>query len=246
VRHPVALFALERFARAALDLESEGLNWLAYARAMDGPTDSAVPPHQGVLLFLGLGGAFGDRTRLDSSDRNPFDERARSLVLPFIEGCLREHDPDTKLVYPTPGISVNLMAWLAAAKAQYPSRLGIGIRPDCGTWFAVRAAVVTNLPGPAEAWLRERFPGLDPGSESPCASCDETPCERACPAGAIDTSFHLLRCVDQRLLPDSPCAPRCDARLACPVGRDFRYREAHLAHHYGASLKMLQRWRDGN
>jgi epoxyqueuosine reductase len=246
VRTSIAPFALERFAEAVLDLESEGLNWLAYARAIDGPVDSAVAPHQGVLLFLGMGGAFGDRTRIGSSAPNPFDERARSLVLPFIEDRLLGHDPDTKLVYPSSGTSVNLMAWLAGAKAQYPSRLGIGIRPDCGTWFAVRAAVATNLPGAAESWLLDRYPALDPDSESPCARCDETPCVRACPATAIDTSFHLLRCVEQRLSPDSACAPRCDARLACPVGSNFRYGESQVAYHYGVSLKMLQRWRNGN
>lgn len=236
-----------RFARAVEELDRAGLNWLAYARASEGPPETVVGPHQGVLLFLGTGGAFGSQTRLESpkATPEPFDERARGLVLPFIDDCLLAHDPEAKLVYPGPSPSVNLMAWLTAAKAQYPSRLGIGIRPDCGTWFAVRAAVVTHLTGAAETWLGKRYPKLDLSALSPCARCEAAPCVRACPADAVETSFHLLRCVEQRLLPDSTCAPRCAARLACPVGVEHRYPEAQLGYHYGVSLTMLQRWRNG-
>ena len=45
----------------------------------------------------------------------------------------------------------------------------------CGTWFAVRAAVATNLPSAAEGWLLERYPALNPDSESPFS---ESPCVR--------------------------------------------------------------------
>lgn len=245
MRYSSVPFDIESFVRAVGELENDGINWLAYARANEGPTDTIVRPAQGVLLLLAMGRDFGARTPFDSLSAHPFDERARGLVLPFISDHLLAHDPETQLVYPSGATRVDLMAWLTAAKAQYPSRLGIGLRPDCGTWFAVRAAVVTNLTDPAEAWLRERYPALDLSKDSPCVRCDGTPCVNACPAAAIDTSFHLLRCVDQRLLPESTCAPRCDARLACPVGAEHRYPDAQLGYHYGVSLKMLRRWRDG-
>lgn len=242
VRHPDAAFLLERFVQAVDDLHGAGLNWLAYARATEGPADAAVRPHQGVMLLLGLGGAFGQSTRYESSESDAFDERARKLVLPFISDHLEPHDPHTRLVYPSAAVHIHLMAWLSVARAQFPSRLGIGIRPDCGTWFAVRAAVVTDLPTAAETWLRSRYPAVDLTADSPCTQCQHTPCVQACPATAIGASFDLESCVGHRLVPDSSCATRCHARLACPVGAEFRYPEPQIAYHYGVSLTMLRRW----
>lgn len=229
------------FAEAALHLETEGLNWLAYADAAAGPPDAEIAPHQGVLLLLGLGGTFAERTVFDNGSPNPIDEQAIGLVAPFVEQVLRPNDAAARLVYPQANRSVNLMAWLSAAKAQYPSRLGIGIRPDCGSWFAVRAAVVTHLPDATRRWLTDYYPPLD-AAATPCDECRERPCESACPASAPGANFNLDRCMTQRLTTGSVCGDRCAARLACPVGANFRYPEALLTYHYGVSLKMLQRW----
>lgn len=229
------------FTQGVLRLATEGLNWLAYADADAGPADPAIEAHQGVLLFLGLGGTFGERTAYDGGTANPFDERALELVAPFIEQVLLTYDQQARLVYPQTATRVNLMAWLTAAKAQYPSRLGIGIRPDCGTWFAVRAAVVTQLPEAARHWLREHYPPLD-AAVTPCDECRDRPCESACPASAVGPSFNLEGCMTQRLTADSVCADRCAARLACPVGANSRYAMPLLRYHYGVSLGMLRRW----
>lgn len=236
-------------------LAAEGLNWLAYADAAAGPPDAGIAPHQGVLLVLGLGGVFGERAALGSGatlddgiglegdTANPIDDRATSLVAPFVEQVLRPHDPSARLVYPRAATPINLMAWLSAAKAQYPSRLGIGIRPDCGSWFAVRAAVVTHLPDAARGWLDRHYPPLI-AAVTPCDECRDRPCEAACPANAPGPNFDLARCMNQRLSVDSACADRCAARLACPIGSSYRYAPELMRYHYGVSLRMLRRWAD--
>ena len=236
--------SVRHFADAVAELREEGLDWLAYARSDAGPDEVSVLPHQGVLLFLARGATFGARTPYQFGAVNPFDERASSLVVPFVERHLRAHDHAAKLLYPA-GTRVNLLAWLAAARAQYPSRLGIGIRPDCGTWFAVRAAVAVALPTTFEAWLEGQYPALDQTSGSPCATCADQPCRSACP-GAVGETFDLMACVEQRLAYESPCESRCAARTACPIGVGFQYPVAQLAYHYSVSLAMLRRWKDDN
>lgn len=236
---------LESFALAVDGLEAQGINWLAHASATEGPQTPGVAVHQGVLLCLGMGSVFANQTQYSTSEReHPFDERALSLVAPLLNVHLRQWDPDARVVYPAGEGGVNLLAWLAAARAQYPSRLGIGIRPDSGTWFAVRVAIVTHLPPEVRHWMSVRFPPLDETS-SPCDNCVGQPCQTACPASAVGATFRLDLCAQQRLTVDSPCAATCAARLACPVGVGYRYSPPQMAYHYGASLRMMKRWLDG-
>ncbi len=238
------MLALDSFARAVDALHAEGINWLAYASAKAGPPTPGVAVHQGVLLCLGMGSVFSDQISYETGSDHPFDERAASLVAPLLEVHLRRWDPHARLVYPATNDNINLLAWLAAAKAQYPSRLGIGIRPDCGTWFAVRAALVTHLPPEVQGWLDGRYPSLN-DERSPCDGCSDRPCQLACPATAVASTFQLDRCVQERLTVGSPCAASCAARLACPVGSTYRYSKPQIAYHYSVSLRMLKRWLNG-
>lgn len=233
---------LQPLADAVALLELEGLNWLAYADASEGPSSPVVGPTQGVLLFLSMGSSFADRTRYTpNGGDDPFDRRALALVEPLLQFHLLRWDIAAHVVYPQQSSSINLLAWLAAAKAQYPSRLGIGVRPDCGTWFAVRAAIVTGLPMEVRDWLGQRYPRL-PDAPSPCDTCVGRPCETACPVSAVGTAFDLTKCISQRLTHDSACAQGCAARSACPVGAEYRYSPSQMHYHYGVSLRMLRRW----
>lgn len=222
-------------------LQEQGLNWFAYATP---PENTETKPGTGLFLALSLGTTFAEQTAYDSpAAQNPFDERAVALLEPLL-AHLRIFDARAQVVYPSNSSSINLMSWLTAARIQYPSLLGIGLRPDCGTFFAVRAAIETRLPEEGRVWLAQRFPQL-PSAASPCDTCEEQPCRSACPAAAVADPFNLERCISHRLIEASSCAHSCSARLACPVGAGSRYSVAQTRYHYDVSLRMLRRWKQG-
>ena len=195
-----------------------------------------------MLLFLALGSQFGASTNFAASEKDAFDRRAVALSRAFIAAELARHAPLSRVVYPGQDLALDLRACLVAAGAQYPSRLGIGIRPDCGTWFAVRAAVATTLHESHERIVRELYPPLPPSDGGPCHTCADAPCRGACPVRAIETTLNLDVCIAQRLREHSPCEFRCGAREACPVGREFMYPRHQIEYHYGVSLTMIRRW----
>lgn len=90
--------------------------------------------------------------------------------------------------------------------------------PVYGPWFALRAVIVTDVPGPS---------GARPAVGPPCAGCD-APCkpafEHACEANDARVKPGLLR---------QNWRPWLAVRDACPVGRDHRYSEEQIRFHYG-------------
>ena len=100
------------------------------------------------------------------------------------------------------------------------SRLGLVIHPTFGPWMGLRAA----------CFVPDIIP-VSPIITDVCSGC-AGPCASACPGGAfvggmwdvgICASFHQG---------DSPCAQRCDARMACPVGSEQRYSALERLYHY--------------
>ncbi|MCA9620006.1 MAG: hypothetical protein KC731_13365 [Myxococcales bacterium] len=84
----------------------------------------------------------------------------------------------------------------------------LALRPDVGPWFALRALVLIDVPGPPV--------DEPPRRASLCAGCD-APCraalERAAASGATWRDWLAVR-------------------DACPVGREARYGDAQLRYHY--------------
>ena len=144
---------------------------------------------------------------------------------------------EVEILYPGP-IPVPLQQLGVFAGWSHVSPLGIGINTEFGTWFAYRALFALDNP------LQEPVPLASQGT--PCDRCEEKPCRSACPAGAVrlHKSFDLDRCVSHRLKSASSCADRCLARLACPVGQDWRYDEDQLVYHGRRSLASLRAWRE--
>ena len=139
-----------------------------------------------------------------------------------------------KILYPgpqAPGLQAlgQLAGWHRATPFM------VGIDPEYGTWFAYRALLLT-----AGGFLPT--PPVD--REHPCTDCCERPCLAACPAGALaGGELDLASCLDYRLQAGSRCAATCHARAACPVGGEYRYSPAQIAHAYGHSLRFLRAWR---
>lgn len=104
------------------------------------------------------------------------------------------------------------------------SPLGILIDPEFGLWHALRGALL----------YRERLAiqTVDP-RPSPCATCVAKPCLTTCPVGAFkEGSYDVVSCRSYlATLSGQPCMIQgCQARLACPVGREHAYRGG-LAQH---------------
>lgn len=104
------------------------------------------------------------------------------------------------------------------------SPLGILIHPEFGLWHALRGALL----------FRDRLelPASD-RRPSPCASCAAKPCLRTCPVGAFKgDGYDVVSCRSYlATLSGQPCMIQgCQARLACPVGREHAYRGG-LAQH---------------
>lgn len=162
---------------------------------------------------------------------HPLDEYSESRV----REAFRALGPtaDSRLVYPG-DCGFSLLALGRACGWGEPSWLGVYIHPAFGTWFAFRAVVVTRL------LLREAV--LDPASDA-CLHCETRDCLAACPVDAPGPpgQFGLAACAGYRLEEDSPCARRCLAREACPVGVRDRYPAALVEHVYGRSLDSLRR-----
>ncbi len=224
-------------------LADQGLNWIAFVPGQLGPTPEGCQERagNGLLLLLSLGATFGRQTAFADELGHPFDRRATRLAQGFMERHVMPHDPSAKLVYPGP-TRLDLRAWLEVGGVQFRSRLGIGIRPDCRPWLAVRAAIWAAPCDELRQALLDRYPPLV--GPSPCDDCADKPCLDACPVDAHRlTTGRLERCIEQRLLDHSTCTQRCWSRSACPVGADQRYDEPQMRYHYGVSLRVIRDWK---
>ncbi len=127
------------------------------------------------------------------------------------------------------------VAWAKRAEPVAESPLGILIHPDYGLWHAYRGALAF-----AEALE------LPPRAERPrpCDTCVERPCLSACPVGAFsEAGYDVSACSDHISAPEgTDCMENaCQARRACPVGRDYLYAPAQAGFHMRHFLKARRR-----
>ncbi|HKY38962.1 MAG TPA: hypothetical protein VJN18_23650 [Polyangiaceae bacterium] len=98
----------------------------------------------------------------------------------------------------------------------------LSIHPQIGPWFAMRAVLVVDMPGPHSG---------PPALERPCQGCSQpcvAPFQRAL---ASSEALVRPRVLSRRAVAEH-AAEWIAVRDACPVGRDFRYSEDQLAYHY--------------
>lgn len=204
-------------------------------RVAVGAAGPGMLDHRQLLVFGHAGTrmwrAMREATPEPSTSANPVDEFSLATVRAHIEDELGVRRwaalyPGTTLV-PLQELGT-LLGW------HQPSPLLVGISEAFGTWFAYRAVVVADTSLPLT-------PPPSPRT-SPCDSCVEKPCLSACLGAALNTgTLSIERCVTFRARDASPCADRCHAREACPIGAEHRYDTEQTRHHYGASLTMIRR-----
>lgn len=206
----------------------------------EGPARTPATLHPGYRAALVLAspgrmfweGFRGAVPRMETAGPNPLDRYSEEVV-EALAGRLGHHDPTALTVYPFHherqllgfGRLVGGARWTASTP------FGMTVDPHFGPWFAWRGAILTALD-----WPTTPMP-----ETTACEGCP-APCVTACPSGAVALAgFDWETCADFRVNART-CRETCPARLACPVGSQYRYGEEQMRYHYGASLRMIERW----
>ena len=128
--------------------------------------------------------------------------------------------------------------WAERAEGVHPSPIGIQIHPKYGLWHAYRAAIL----------LHDTIDLPHPQHPHPCDTCEDRPCLTTCPVNAFSAAgYDVDRCVDQVVAMQHAAGScgdvGCLARLACPVGADWRYSPDHARFHMAAFVTARLRAR---
>ena len=160
------------------------------------------------------------------SGSNPLDHWCRSRI----EAVAKEFG--CACVFPFSGPPwLPFQRWALKTGRVFSSPIGPLIDPRYGLWHGYRGALL----------FRDRLALPEPPVEvSPCESCRDKPCMSTCPVGAIGGgAYDVPSCI--RHISSSAgqdcVALGCKARLACPVGRDYRYPADQMQFHMAAFLR---------
>lgn len=188
------------------------------------------------LVLIGNAGAAMWRAfePLIENNPNPLDRWTRRIVDPVADQVR------ARAVYPFDDPPPPIQRWAMRAERLRPSPLGILIHPQYGLWHAYRAVLVFNDDVDSEYEALESIREETPAH--PCDSCTEKPCLTACPVDAFSTAgYDVPACAEYLAgIEGGSClSAGCQARDACPVGRDWRYDDAQIAFHMAAFARAV-------
>lgn len=186
------------------------------ARFPAGATHAVLPVQAGGLYWEQLRALRKLDPALDTH-ADPLDTMTQRLSARLAallgDACAGVHFPfDDK--------PLDFVKWGTALGAGAPGRLSILMHPTYGPWIAFRMLF----------FVRDELSVIPPSGSvpvSPCESC-AAPCMAACPAGAFTGEMGHER-LDYaasftfRREHAGTCTTACAARLACPVGVEYRY-----------------------
>jgi epoxyqueuosine reductase QueG len=178
-----------------------------------------------VVLIGNAGPQMFRRFMRERKADDSLDEWTRAVIDPLAD------DLGAKAVYPFDQPFPPFLTWARKAGAGHVSPLGLNIHPTYGLWHAYRAALLF----PVEFDFASRRAGAHP-----CESCAAKPCLTACPVSAFDGTSYDVKSCGQYLHTDEGAACMtggCKARMACPVGIDFRYENPQVQFHMKAFKK---------
>ena len=161
-----------------------------------------------------------------NADANPLDDWTRETLdkAAGVLGC--------QALYPFAGPPYYpFQQWALKAGGVFASPTGPLIHPQFGLWHAYRGALIFEQRLTLEA---------PPNHASPCEDCADKPCLSACPADAFVTGrYDVPACVGHVVsVAGTECRQGgCQARRACPVGREYLYRPDQAQFHMAKYLK---------
>ena len=225
-------------------LTKKGLNVMGACTVQPHEFDSILPNCRSVVV-LGNSGRdlfehFVDAIKEDHAVLNTSHHPLDDFVEHVLEQAIQAESTCDVMKHGTwimcsqkTDVSINFMSLAERAGLGWKSHLGILIHPTYGLWIGLRAAFFSTQ-SLKTLGIDESVSAL---KESPCISCHR-PCEKKCHYQAIDENgWNMEACAKGHLLedkknidPHSSCFASCDARLSCPIGRDFRHGD--LQHHY--------------
>lgn len=222
-------------------LDEAGLNRQHVFNLADLPADVLAPlgvtaPERQLILFGHAGRKLWTRVQAEGLEaQHPIDDYSVRTV----KAWLREALPQarTRFVFPhglPEGHHVGLQKLGTFAGWHHASPFMVGVDAKWGSWFAYRAAIISDT---------ALQPSVVEDLGHPCLTCETRACISACAGRALDAGcMDVQACFAQRLRPDSVCALSCLARLACPVGHEHRYEVGQIAHGAKYSLAAIREY----
>ena len=122
-----------------------------------------------------------------------------------------------RAIFPSQRPHFPFQQWAMRAEGLKPSPLGILIHPVYGLWHVFRGAIVFEDEILIQAPQRQSHP---------CDLCAGKPCLSACPVNAFSPGGYDVQACKTHLgsgVGHDCMDSGCRARLACPVGSEFRY-----------------------
>jgi len=161
-----------------------------------------------------------------AADKNPLDQWTKKIVIEKADNL------QAKAIFPFQGPPYYpFQQWAMKSENLFASPIGMLIHPDYGLWHAYRAALGFNK--------QINIPRIKK-QNNPCENCTDKPCLSTCPVKAFDQyGYNDNACAVYLKTNEggkSCMQHSCQARLACPVGRDYHYSRGHGRFHMNKFL----------
>lgn len=159
-----------------------------------------------------------------ANSENPLDTYVETSLVAAARGAISARHAIFWAHHTTPApIAIQKIAHASGLAHLSPSRLSV--HRSFGPWFALRAVVVVDAPGPSE-----RPRALDPCT--PCAKPCVAAFDRALAASGATRADEVER----------EWEAWADVRAVCPEGKSFRYGDDQLRYHYTKERSILRRY----
>ncbi|MEM7042830.1 MAG: ferredoxin [Pseudomonadota bacterium] len=218
-------------------LEGKGLTWLG--AFIPEPDERPLPDRASQPQTIAIIGNVGSRVwPVFDAARESRPDLTLDRWTEEVVGDIAS-EAGVEAVYPFKGPPYHpFILWAKRSGSLFRSPIGLSIHPRYGLWIAFRAALLIDYP------LGDGTLEIEPvQGRRPCDDCADKPCLTTCPVGAFsEAGYDFEACLDQVASPVNTCREGgCLARIACPVGREYRYQPAHAAFHMGELLKAQGR-----